>query len=124
MDFFLVGLKLCAIFDIPIKKENNPKDIIAGWSSWELVGLITRRSQVRVLSPLLKTTHRYFLSVSLFFDPLYLLSSLRYTKIEIEFYRFDIVLKLGHSLFPLETSIFVIFVFEPKSRNPIFHLCF
>ena len=26
-------------------------DIIAGWSSWKLVGLITRRSQVQVLSP-------------------------------------------------------------------------
>jgi hypothetical protein len=26
----------------------------AGWSSWQLVGLITRRSQVRVLPPLLK----------------------------------------------------------------------
>lgn len=25
---------------------------IAGWSSWQLVGLITQRSQVRVLSPL------------------------------------------------------------------------
>ena len=25
--------------------------IIAGWSSWQLVGLITRRSQVQVLSP-------------------------------------------------------------------------
>ncbi len=24
---------------------------VAGWSSWQLVGLITRRSQVRVLSP-------------------------------------------------------------------------
>ena len=26
-------------------------NIIAGWSSWQLVGLITRRSQVQVLSP-------------------------------------------------------------------------
>ena len=25
--------------------------IIAGWSSWQLAGLITRRSQVQVLSP-------------------------------------------------------------------------
>src|SRR5690625_2646873 len=25
--------------------------IIAGWSSWQLVGLITRRSQVRILPP-------------------------------------------------------------------------
>ena len=35
-----------------------------------------------------------------FFYPLYPLSYLRYAKIEIEFYRFDIVLKLGQSLFP------------------------
>ena len=45
-----------------------------------------------------------------FFYPLYPLSYLRYAKIEIEFYRFDIVLKLGQSLFPLETSIFIIVI--------------
>ena len=32
------------------------KRYIAGWSSWQLVGLITRRSEVRVLLPLLKWT--------------------------------------------------------------------
>ena len=32
---------------IPVFGTNN----IAGWSSWQLVGLITRRSQVRVLPP-------------------------------------------------------------------------
>lgn len=30
---------------------------IAGWSSWQLVGLITQRSQVRVLSPLLQANN-------------------------------------------------------------------
>ena len=30
---------------------------IAGWSSWQLVGLITRRSQVRVLFPLLRRSN-------------------------------------------------------------------
>ena len=37
-----------------VKIEIEQWRYIAGWSSWELVGLITRRSQVRVLSPLLK----------------------------------------------------------------------
>ena len=33
---------------------------IAGWSSWQLVGLITQRSEVRVLLPLLKgSNHRF-----------------------------------------------------------------
>ena len=45
-----------------------------------------------------------------FFDPLYPFSILRYTKIEIEFYRFDIVLILDQSLFPpdLEDWLFVL----------------
>ena len=38
----------------PFVKVFNTND--AGWSSWQLVGLITRRSQVRVLS-LLKLDH-------------------------------------------------------------------
>ena len=36
------------------KLYNKKSSDIAGWSSWQLVGLITQRSQVRVLSPLLK----------------------------------------------------------------------
>ena len=40
---------------------------IAGWSSWQLVGLITQRSEVRVLLPLLrrdKVAHRGLISFS------------------------------------------------------------
>ena len=32
-------------------KKARISDNVAGWSSWQLVGLITRRSQVRVLPP-------------------------------------------------------------------------
>ena len=35
--------------------------IIAGWSSWQLAGLITRRSQVQVLSPQLDASPQYYL---------------------------------------------------------------
>ena len=37
----------------------NTVRYIAGWSSWQLVGLITRRSQVRVLPPQPKEMKRY-----------------------------------------------------------------
>ena len=38
------------------RKPFAAKRYIAGWSSWQLVGLITQRSEVRVLPPLLKRT--------------------------------------------------------------------
>ena len=45
------GLKI--LRDLPLVpvrfRSSAPND--AGWSSWQLVGLITRRSQVRVLPP-------------------------------------------------------------------------
>jgi hypothetical protein len=45
----------CGNFGISIDASRytgySPPLSVAGWSSWQLVGLITRRSQVRVLSP-------------------------------------------------------------------------
>ena len=41
------GTYLSYRFDSGLRHHIN----IAGWSSWQLVGLITRRSQVRVLPP-------------------------------------------------------------------------
>ena len=47
------GLKI--LRDLPLVpvrfRSSAPYINIAGWSSWQLVGLITRRSQVRVLPP-------------------------------------------------------------------------
>ena len=40
---------------------------IAGWSSWQLVGLITQRSEVRVLPPLLRKRAMYSVRVHCFF---------------------------------------------------------
>jgi hypothetical protein len=38
--------------------QSDIRNNIAGWSSWQLVGLITQRSQVRVLFPLLRRSKK------------------------------------------------------------------
>ncbi len=56
---------------------------IAGWSSWQLVGLITRRSQVRVLFPLLRRSNDLLFLCYMF--TVYVLYSKEYNKIYIGF---------------------------------------
>ena len=62
----------CGVEQLGARRAHNPK--------------VTGSSPV----PATKDDSSVFLSVSLFFDPLYPLSNVGYKKIEIEFYLFDI----------------------------------